>query len=72
MNESQFEQIINHQRVLMMQLHSKWLDIWERNLDLREHILELEDLLDQHGIDYSFLPVPTEHPEFSFVQEAFS
>jgi hypothetical protein len=70
MNESQLEQIINHQRVLMIQLHSKWLDIWERNLDLREHILDLEKLLDRHGIDYTPLPAPPDHPTFQFMEEA--
>jgi hypothetical protein len=69
MNENRLEQIVHHQRLQLLFGHSAWLDQRERNLELREYILKLQDMLDRAGINYMPLLPPTEHPEFPFTSE---
>jgi hypothetical protein len=63
------EELVHKQRLQLLFAHSAWLDQRERNLRLREYVLELQSQLDRAGVDYAPLPPPSEHPMFPFMLE---
>jgi hypothetical protein len=70
-NERQLEELVQLQRQQLFFAHCAWLDEREKSLGLRERVLYLESLLDQHGVDYtSSAAMPSEHPEFDFSTHA--
>jgi hypothetical protein len=68
-NKHRLEELLHLERLQLLHVHNAWLDQRERNLQLREYILSLQEQLEHAGIDYAPLPMPTDHPMFAFMQE---
>ena len=69
MNEGQLEALLHRERLQAFFAHQQYLDLWERNLQLREYVLELQAKLNCAEVDYIALPPPEEPPTFSFMAE---